>query len=108
MHRSKRNWRRKIPFMVLFVLGFAAILSFVVMWLWNQVLVPVTGVKVVNFWQAAGLLILCRILFGGFKGGPWKGRHAINGGRSGWKEKWKNMSDEEREQLKERWKERCK
>lgn len=106
MPRSKQ-WRKKIPFMISFVLGFAVLLSFLVMWLWNQVLVPVTGVNSVNYWQAAGLLLLSRILFGGFKGGPWKGGPGRHRSHSHWKEKWQNMSDEEREQIKTKWKDRC-
>ena len=107
MPKSK-HWRKRIPFMIIFVLGFAALLSFLVMWLWNEILVPVTGVNVVSYWQAAGLLLLSRILFGGFKGGPWKGgpgRH--RGGPGRWKEKWQNMSEEEKEQMKAKWKEKC-
>jgi hypothetical protein len=41
----------------------------VVMLLWNWLLPPLFGWPVVTFWQALGLLALCRILFGGF------GRH---------------------------------
>lgn len=108
MHRSRPGWRKKIPIMILFIIGFGILLSFAVMWLWNNVLVPVTDLREVDIWQAAGLLLLSRILFGGFKGGPWKGgpgRH--RSGRSHWREKWKNMSEEEREGLKQRWKDRC-
>lgn len=104
---GSKHWRKRIPFMIVFVLGFAALLSFLVMWLWNQVLVPVTGVSVVSYWQAAGLLLLSRILFGGFKGGPWKGGPGRRGGPGRWKEKWRNMSEEEREQMKAKWKEKC-
>ena len=93
--------------MIVFVLGFATLLSLVVMWLWNNVLAPVTGISAVTFWQAGGLLLLSRILFGGFKGGPWKRGPGRQGGPSHWKEKWRKMSDEERELMKEKWKEKC-
>jgi len=87
----------------------ASALSLAVMMLWNFILVPVTGVKVVTFWQAAGLLLLSKILFGGFRGGPpWRKRWKGHGPTHHWRERWKNMSDEDRAKLKARWKERWK
>jgi len=38
----------------------------VVRLLWNWLLPPLFGWRQVTFWQALGLLALCRILFGGF------------------------------------------
>ena len=40
--------------------------------LWNGLLPPLFGLPPVTFWQALGLLVLCRILFGGMgrHGGP--------------------------------------
>lgn len=86
---------------VIFVLGQ------VIMFLWNTILVKVVGVEVINFWQAIGLFVLSRILFGSFHFN--KGRHIKHKMRKGarWKEKWMNMSDEERTEFKQRWKERC-
>lgn len=90
---------------VVCVLGVAAILSFIVMSLWNMILpAAITGVNTINFWQALGLLILSKILFGGFHGG-WKHK----------KEQWKNkmnarlenMSPEEREKFKQELRNRC-
>jgi hypothetical protein len=57
-----------------------------------------------NFWQAAGLLALAKILFGGFKG---RGRRRKHSKEKPWK-KWMNMNEEEREEAKQRWKEHCK
>jgi len=81
------------------------VLSGIVMWLWNQVLVPVTDLKSINYWQALGILILSRILFGGFKFGN---RSKFSSGGPYWGEKWKHMSEEDRQKFKEKWKERCK
>ncbi len=90
----------KFLFMVLIV---AALLSTAVMLLWNQIVVQLFALPSLNFWEAAGLLLLCRILFGRFGGPPWS-----RGGRSHhWKERWKQMSDEDRQRLRDRWKERC-
>lgn len=96
----------KILFFAMVFIGFASLASFVVMLLWNAILPNVTGVKTVNFWQAAGLLLLSKILFGGFGGGKrgsWK-----NTKRSHRKNKWMNMSQEERQAAREKWKEYCK
>ncbi len=39
-------------------------LAFPVQWLWNFCLVPaVSGLSMIGFWQALGLLILANILF---------------------------------------------
>jgi hypothetical protein len=50
------------PAMVLFVWIFGEI----VMHLWNWLLPMLFGWHQISFWQALGLLVLCRILFGGF------------------------------------------
>ena len=61
----------------------------------------------VTYWQAIGLLILGKILFGGFGphrrgGGPW-GRQGGPGGGNPWG-RWHNMTPEERTKYKEDWK----
>ena len=103
MFNPQKDYRRKrflfIPFAIV-----AAVLLFggAVMLLWNAILPPVTGVAALTFWQAVGLLALCRILFGGFRGG---GRpHAE---RPNWRRKWMNMNEEERARFKAEWRERC-
>lgn len=45
---------------------FALALGFVVQWLWNWLMPDVFGIKEITYWQAFGLLILGRLLFGGF------------------------------------------
>ena len=66
----------------------------VVMHLWNWLLPPLFGWKMLGFWQALGLLLLCRILFGGLgHGGP--GRH----GARHWRGRCRNMTPEEREKF---------
>jgi len=77
------------------VLGVAAV-TWVVMQLWNCLLPDLfAGVSRIGYWQALGVLLLSRILFGGLRGGcpgRWHERKA----------KWENMTPEEREQLKGR------
>jgi hypothetical protein len=60
-----RNFRRK-KFLATFIFlaVFAAAIA-VVMLLWNALLPAIFGITAINFWQAAGLIILIRILFGG-------------------------------------------
>ena len=54
-------------------LGTLCVLFFsgTVMLLWNNILQPVLHVNAISLWQAAGILLLARILFGG------KGRHRM-------------------------------
>ena len=75
----------------LFVL-FAALGGLVVRELWNWLLPTLFGLPRVTFWQALGLLMLCRILFGGF------GLHGS--GRS------RRMAPEDRERFRQRVRER--
>ncbi len=78
------------------VLVAAAVLGFVVKGLWNALLPPIFGWHLITFWQALGLLLLSKILFGGFH------RHG-GGGRNQWKrrmkERWEHMTPEERERF---------
>ena len=94
---------RFAKFAFLFIV-FAALLTFIVMSLWNMILPEVTGVKPISFWQALGLLILCKILFGGVHAG-WK--HKKDQWNQRMFQKWQTMSPEEREKFKQTWKERC-
>jgi hypothetical protein len=89
-------------------IGFLALGTWVVMLLWNNVVVDVIpAVKELTYWKALGLLVLCKILFG--HGGPrggWKGR-SQNGGGGRWREKWAGMSEEEKARVKDKWKNKC-
>ncbi len=98
--------RKKFIFFPFVALAFAAAAGALVMFLWNAILPQVIpAVGSLTYLQATGLLILCRILFGGFKGrgsfGP--------GSRSGppWRQKMMSMSEEDREKFRSEWKERC-
>lgn len=87
-----------------FVVGPAAIVGIVVVMaiggtavqlLWNWLLPPLFGFHVITFWQALGLLVLCRILFGGL-GLHGHGRHRV---RSRMRDRWETMSQEERDRF---------
>ncbi len=99
--------RRKLiwiaPLAIVGLAVFIAIGGFVVQVLWNWLLPSLFGWRQITFWQAVGLLALCRILFGGFgmRGGP---RSSM---RRRMAERWEGMTPEERERFRqamhERW-----
>jgi hypothetical protein len=73
----------------------ATVFSFVVMWLWNWLMPVIFGLHAISIWQALGLLVLSKILFGGFHGRPGFGgdwRHRMM-------QRWEQMTPEEREKL---------
>jgi hypothetical protein len=45
-------------------IAFLTLISYLVMQLWNNILPEVMNVQSINIWQAAGIFILCKILFG--------------------------------------------
>ncbi len=81
-------------FLVVFLL-FLALGGAIVRWLWNALLPPLFGWPTIGFWQALGLLALCRILFGGL------GMHggARPASRRRMAERWERMTPEERERF---------
>ena len=86
------------PPILLAVLLVMALGGAIVRLLWNGVLPPLFGWPVITFWQALGLLVLCRILFGGL------GRHHGYGRsrfRRRWEERYGRMTPEERERFRE-------
>ena len=102
----KRFWVRKVAGMVVCAALAVVALGFVIMTLWNNILVGVLSVKAITYTQALGIFVLSKILFGGFKG-----RGGCGGGFRGrgdrMKEKWQAMTPEEREKFKQDWRYRC-
>ena len=97
----RNRWKRLIflaPMVLLGMLVFIAVGGAIVLLLWNWLLPPLAGWPPITFWQALGLLALCRILFGGFglHGSPrrrWRGRLG---------ECCEPMTPEERERFRQR------
>jgi hypothetical protein len=83
---------------------FTWIFGEVVMHLWNWLLPPLFGWHAISFWQGLGLLVLCRILFGGVGGHRHDRRSKM---RRRMDERWERMTPEEREKLGEGWRGRC-
>jgi len=81
----------------LFVAVATVVFGFLVRELWNGLMPHLFGLRTITFWQALGLFLLSKILFGGFHKGHGGGR-----GRR-WKEdmrqRWEGMSAEEREKF---------
>ncbi len=90
------------PLAILAMLLFIAVGGAVVMLLWNWLLPPLFGWHSITFGQALGILVLCRILFGGLGGrgpGGWRLRRRMA-------ERWEHMSAEERERMRQGMRER--
>lgn len=89
---------------MLMVFVAVSVFGFVVMQLWNWLMPAIFGWHAVSFGQALGLLILSKILFGGFRG------HA---GRGGWNwrrrmaERYDQMTPAERENFRQGLQPRC-
>ena len=91
LHRNRKKFIL-IPFGIAALL---ALVSYVVMQLWNNLLPEILHVNPISYWQAMGIFILSKILFGFGKGG----------GRGGWgkhkiMERYKGMTPEERQDFK--------
>lgn len=102
---SKKCWILKAILIPIAIVGGAFILGTVVMYLWNSILPGVLGIGVITFWQAIGILILSKILFGGCMGGHGRHKCGCHGGRFG--KKWRHLTPEEREQMQSDWKCQC-
>jgi hypothetical protein len=98
--------RNKWIFVVapLALVGFLAICGEVVLHLWNWLAPALFGWHPITFWQALGLLVLCRLLFGGLgsRGGSGRGKW-----RRDRAERWEKMTPEEREKLRQGLRGRC-
>ncbi len=57
---------------ILAIAGFFAF-SGLVMFLWNLTLTPMFHLSAISLWQAAGILLLAKVLFGGRKRWGWHG-----------------------------------
>jgi hypothetical protein len=100
----KRHRVLRIMKFAIFGIAFFTLFTFVVMQLWNWLTPALFGWHAITFWQALGLLLLCKILFGGFRGGP-GGRHWY--WRRRMMERWEHMTPEEREKFRQTMRGRC-
>jgi hypothetical protein len=99
----KTYWLIRGVKVVVFAVAAILVAGFVVMHLWNWLMPALFGGHPITFGQALGLLVLSRLLFGGFLGRPaghreW--RHRM-------RERWEHMTPEEREKFREGLRRRC-
>ena len=90
----RKKWLWIAPLAILAIPLFLFIGGEVVMHLWNWLLPPLFGWRTLTFWQALGLLVLCRVLFGGL-GGHGPGPHRR------WDRRCRKMTPEEREKFRQ-------
>ena len=67
--RVGRKVMRVLAFVVLGVIVaalFALVFGFVLKWLWNWLMPDIFGLRQISYWQAFGLLLLAKLLFGRF------------------------------------------
>ena len=109
----KSFWLKKaFKFLVAGTL-FVAVVGYVTMSLWNNLMPYLFHLPLLSYWQALGLLLLSRLLLGGFgrggRGGGWA--------RGGWmrgrmwqrqmEQRMASFSPEEREKFRQRLQNRC-
>ncbi len=100
------------PLAILGLLLFMFVGGEVVKLLWNWLLPPLFGWRALTFWQALGMLAICRILFGGF-GFHGSGRSSVRSRgivdrvADRVAERYEIMTPEERERFRQRMRERC-
>ncbi len=96
----KTHYGFKIGKFVLLGIAAITIFTFIVMLLWNWLIPIIFNGPVVTFWQAAGLLLLSKIIFSGI----WKDHKPFDDKRSIWRKKFEeklnNISEEEMEKFK--------
>lgn len=92
---KRKRWIYIIPAAIAGIILFTFLGGEVVKALWNWLLPSLFGARQITFWQAVGLLALCRILVGGF---------GLHGGRSGMR---RRLTAEERERFREGMRGRC-
>ena len=92
----RKRWYLFIPLIVVAFIGF----GFFTMYLWNWLMPVLFHLPEITFWQTIGLMVLSRLLIGGFGGHGHhrRGHHHCN---SRMHEKWETMTPEERAQFRE-------
>ena len=97
MNYGRRGFLYGIMIAAAFVV-FASIFAWIFMLLWNWLIPVLFNGPILTYWQALGLLVLTKILFG------FGGKKHWGQGNNHWKQKWRDkcasMSHEERNRIK--------
>ena len=88
---KRRMIRMGLKYAAFAAVGVAAA-GFLTMSLWNWLIPALFALPAIHFGQALGLVVLARILFGGFRGGGGRRMHW----RGPMGERWQNMTPEQR------------
>ncbi|WP_426667477.1 hypothetical protein ACPPVU_15745 [Mucilaginibacter sp. McL0603] len=100
-YRQRFGFRKKFILIPFLAVGALFLITYIVMLLWNNLLPDILHASTITYWQAMGVLVLSKILFGfggrGRGGSPWM--HKI--------ERFKNMSPEEQQRFREEMRSRC-
>ncbi len=105
--------QKHLVFIPLCFIAFIALFGWIVMLLWNWLMPSIFGLPTLCLCQAIGLLLLCKILFGGISGvhGHHHGCHGhhkmCHGEDNKLREHWENMTPEERNRIVEQHKGSC-
>ena len=102
-----KKWFYLGPLAILAMALFVFLGGELVLHLWNWLLPPLFGWRQLTFWQALGLLALCRILFGGWSGHGSPRSNMRRRMRERMDERWERMTPEEREKFRQSWRSRC-
>lgn len=105
---NQYNWkRRRLFFFPLFILGLFFI-SGVVMFLWNLIIPEISTWSPLSYWQAMGLLVLSKILFGGFHfNRHHRDLHRAHFEHAPFRDKFMEMTTDEKQKFKDQWKNQC-
>jgi len=104
MRNHRGRWAVKGIGILVIVVAVIAVAGLIVMLLWNRLVPALFHGPELQYWQAVGLLILSRLLFGGLRGrGGWHGHWR----QRMWRERWEQMTPEERARLREKFMSRC-
>ena len=81
----------KVIFGIVLISLLALLVGYVVMLLWNWLMPELFGLSTIGFWQSVGLIILAKILFGGFNS---NGRNKSRKGRGRFEKRLRNRLEE--------------
>jgi hypothetical protein len=73
-----------------FAVMFALFFGFLIKWLWNWLMPVLFELPEINYWQAVGILVLCKLLFGSFGSSCCKHSHKGRHGHGFASEKFKH------------------
>lgn len=106
--RPYTNHRARRGFFFLFAIIAIVAVGFLIMFLWNWLMPTLFKLSSISYWQALGLFVLSRILFGSFHfSKPMNRNNKTEFDRETFKERFMQMSHEERQAFREQWKQRC-